>query len=121
VVITAEPKPGVKAHEHEAALRTLGLKAAAFLGQAIKDIEPDEIKTYETLAPREAALLYPDLPRVGYVYMLQTQGLLHDTYVYGVDAKKLVPLSCIPLKSWTVPLSAATVFPPATRIRPISI
>ena len=23
--------------------------------------------------------------------MLQTQGLLHDTYVYGVDAKQIVP------------------------------
>ena len=35
--------------------------------------------------------LYPDLPRVGYVMMLQSQGLLHDTYVYGVDAKKILP------------------------------
>ena len=34
---------------------------------------------------------YPDLPRVAYVQMLQSQGLLHDTYVYGVDAKKIVP------------------------------
>lgn len=96
VAITAEPKPGIKPHEHEAALRTLGLKAASFLGQAIKNVEPDEIKTYETLPPREAALLYPELPRVGYVYMLQTQGLLHDTYVYGVDAKKLVPTVMYP-------------------------
>jgi len=32
----------------------------------------------------------PELPRVAYVYMLQTQGLLHDTYVYGVDAKKTI-------------------------------
>lgn len=96
VVITAEPKPGIKPHEHEAALRTLGLKAASFLGQAVKNVEPDEIRTYETLAPREAALLYPELPRVGYVYMLQTQGLLHDTYVYGVDAKKLVPTVMYP-------------------------
>ena len=31
---------------------------------------------------------YPDLPRVAYVHMLQSQGLLHDTYVYGVDAKR---------------------------------
>ena len=30
----------------------------------------------------------PGLPRVAYVQMLQSQGLLHDTYVYGVDAKK---------------------------------
>lgn len=31
-----------------------------------------------------------DLPRVGYVHMLQSQGLLHDTYVYGVDAKRII-------------------------------
>jgi glycine reductase len=34
---------------------------------------------------------YPELPKVAYLYMLQSQGLLHDTYVYGVDAKKILP------------------------------
>ena len=33
----------------------------------------------------------PDLPKVAYVYMLQSQGLLHDTYYYGVDVKHMVP------------------------------
>lgn len=28
--------------------------------------------------------------------MLQTQGLLHDTYVYGVDAKQIVPTLLYP-------------------------
>ena len=28
--------------------------------------------------------------------MLQTQGLLHDTYVYGVDAKQIVPTFIYP-------------------------
>ena len=28
--------------------------------------------------------------------MLQTQGLLHDTYVYGVDAKKILPTFMFP-------------------------
>ena len=28
--------------------------------------------------------------------MLQTQGLLHDTYVYGVDAKKIIPTIIYP-------------------------
>ena len=28
--------------------------------------------------------------------MLQTQGLLHDTYVYGVDAKKIIPTFLYP-------------------------
>ena len=40
--------------------------------------------------------LYPDLPRVAYVQMLQSQGLLHDTYVYGVDAKKILPTILYP-------------------------
>ena len=40
--------------------------------------------------------MYPDLPKVVYVYMLQTQGLLHDTYVYGVDAKKIIPTFLYP-------------------------
>jgi len=36
----------------------------------------------------DAIKTYPELPRVGYVLMLQSQGLLHDTYVYGVDMKQ---------------------------------
>ena len=30
------------------------------------------------------------------MYMLQTQGLMHDTYVYGVDAKKIIPTIIYP-------------------------
>ena len=40
--------------------------------------------------------MYPNLPRVAYVYMLQSQGLLHDTYVYGVDAKRIIPTFIYP-------------------------
>ncbi len=57
---------------------------------------PDEILTYETKPIPEQLQEYPDLPRVAYVYMLQTQGLLHDTYVYGVDAKKILPTFMFP-------------------------
>ncbi len=34
---------------------------------------------------------FPGLLGVAYLYMLQSQGLLHDTYVYGVDAKRIIP------------------------------
>ena len=34
---------------------------------------------------------HPALPKVAYLYMLQTQGLLHDTWLYGVDVKKILP------------------------------
>ncbi|MHC1720289.1 MAG: glycine/sarcosine/betaine reductase component B subunit [Clostridiaceae bacterium] len=96
LVITCEEAAGVKQHEHEEALRMVGFKAAAYLGKAGKDVTPDEVKTYETLPLLEQAAQYPDLPKVIYVYMLQTQGLLHDTYVYGVDAKKIIPTFLYP-------------------------
>lgn len=96
VVIICEPKDGVLQHEHEEAVRIVGFKAATYLGKAGKDVQPDEVKTYETLPLLEQVKQYPDLPKVVYVYMLQTQGLLHDTYVYGVDAKKIIPTFIYP-------------------------
>ena len=96
LVIVCEPKEGVLQHDHEDAVRTIGFKAAAYLGKAGKDVEPDEVKTYETLPLLKQVAQYPELPKVVYVYMLQTQGLLHDTYVYGVDAKKIIPTFLYP-------------------------
>ena len=96
LVIICEPKEGVKQHEHEEAVRTIGFKAATYLGKAGMNVEPDEVKTFETLPLLEQVKQYPELPKVVYVYMLQTQGLLHDTYVYGVDAKKIIPTFIYP-------------------------
>lgn len=88
LVLVMEPKEGIKQHDYERAARLAGLKTAAFIGELAKNITPDETKVYETLTVKEGFEKYPDLPRIGYVLMLQTQGLLHDTYVYGVDAKQ---------------------------------
>lgn len=96
LVVVCEPKEGVNQYEHEEIVRTLGFKAATYLGDFGKDITPDETKVYETLPLLEQVKKYPDLPKVVYVYMLQSQGLLHDTYVYGVDAKKIIPTFIYP-------------------------
>ncbi|APF28362.1 glycine reductase complex component B subunits alpha and beta [Clostridium sporogenes] len=96
LVVVCEPKEGVNQYEHEEIVRTLGFKAATYLGSFAKDITPDETKVYETLPLLEQVNKYPDLPKVVYVYMLQSQGLLHDTYVYGVDAKKIIPTFIYP-------------------------
>lgn len=96
VVVIAEPIDGLKQYDHEKAVRMIGFKAATYLGEVAKNLTPDEIDTYETKPIFEAANEYPELPKVGYVYMLQTQGLLHDTYVYGVDAKQIVPTLLYP-------------------------
>lgn len=96
VVVIADPIDSLKQHEHEEAVRIVGFKAAKYLGEAGRNVEPDEIKTYETKPIFESVKEYPELPKVAYVYMLQTQGLLHDTYVYGVDAKKIIPTMIYP-------------------------
>ncbi len=96
VVVIAEPVEGLLQHEHEEAVRLLGYRAARYLAETARNLEPDEVKTYETKPILQQAAQYPELPKVIYVYMLQTQGLLHDTYVYGVDAKKIIPTFIYP-------------------------
>lgn len=96
ICLVLEPAEGLKPHEYEAAAREAGLKAATYLGEFARAITPDETEVYETKPLLAQAREYPGLPLVGYVYMLQTQGLLHDTYVYGVDAKKIVPTFIYP-------------------------
>ena len=96
ICVVIEPREGLSQYEYEASARMAGFKAAELIGLAGKDLTPDTVETYETKPLLEAAKEYPNLPKVGYVYMLQTQGLLHDTYVYGVDAKKIVPTMLYP-------------------------
>ena len=99
VVVKMEPKEGLKQHEHEYALRIAGFKIACFLGELGRNITPDEVKVYEFDNIVESAAKYPNLPRVGYVHMLQSQGLLHDTYVYGVDAKRTLTTIIYPTET----------------------
>jgi len=96
LVVTCEPVDGLRPHEHEKAIRFAGLKTAVFLGELGRNVEPDEVETFETLNVKEGIEKYPNLPRVAYVQMLQSQGLMHDTYVYGVDAKRTLSTIIMP-------------------------
>lgn len=96
VVMNCEPVEGLKQHDHEKAVRFAGFKAAAYLAETAKKVAPDTVEVFEVDAFVDGMKKYPDLPRIGYVQMLQTQGLLHDTYVYGVDAKQIVPTIMYP-------------------------
>lgn len=91
LVMVCEPVDEIEPHEYEKAVRIAGFKAAAYIGELAKSLTPNETKVYETETIKEGMAKYPDLPRVAYVHMLQSQGLLHDTYVYGVDAKQILP------------------------------
>ena len=99
LVLVIEPKEGIKQHQYEHAVRIAGFKAACYVGELARDLQPEVTHVYETPTLMEGAKMYPDLPRVAYVQMLQSQGLLHDTYVYGVDAKQIVPSILYPTES----------------------
>lgn len=86
IVLTAKVADGLTKHQHEETIRLLGFKAAVYLGEIAKTTTPEEIEEF-----RELSAHYSSLPRWVYVCMLQSQGLLHDTYVYGKDAKGLLP------------------------------
>lgn len=91
LVLVCEPTESVQQHDYEKSVRFAGLKTAVYLGELGRNVAPNETKVFETLPIKESMKQYPDLPRVAYVQMLQSQGLLHDTYVYGVDAKRTLP------------------------------
>jgi len=82
---------GLDPHTHEETVRLAGLKAGEYVGQAGKDLTPDEIITYEMDSLFAEAAKYPNLPKVLYMEMMITQGLLHDTYIYGVNAQGILP------------------------------
>ncbi len=94
--VVIEPNGELETHVYEKAGRMAGLKVAKYIGELGREVEPDEIETFETKPVFEQAQMYPDLPKVGYIHMLQSQGLLHDTYYYGVDAKQIVPTFMYP-------------------------
>ncbi|MCL2203270.1 MAG: glycine/sarcosine/betaine reductase component B subunit [Defluviitaleaceae bacterium] len=96
IVLKIEPVEGIKQHEHEVVVRLAGFRAANYLGEAGKAATPDNVKTYETLPLLQQVAQYPNLPKVAYVYMLQTQGLLHNTFYYGVDVRQIVPTIMYP-------------------------
>jgi glycine reductase len=91
VVVILENVEGIEKHDYETACRMAGLKTAAYLAGKCVGTRADVVETYETLPLKDAMHAHPGLPKVAYLYMLQSQGLLHDTYVYGVDAKKTLP------------------------------
>ena len=91
LVVVCEPVDGIEKHAHEKAVRMAGLKTADYIGRLAEKMEAEEVEVYETPSITEGLKLYPELPRVAYVLMLQSQGLMHDTYVYGVDMKQSLP------------------------------
>ena len=91
IVVDIKVEEGLKPHEHEKTVRLAGLTAGELIGAIAKDVVPDEIDVYEIGTIPEEIAKYPDLPKVVYVEMLISQGLLHDGYIYGVNSQQILP------------------------------
>lgn len=91
IVVDITPIDGLEPHIHEETVRLAGLRAAELIGEAGRDVEPDRVDVYELEDVFTETEKYPDLPKVVYVEMLISQGLLHDGYIYGVNSQKILP------------------------------
>lgn len=78
-------------HEHEEACRVVGLRASEIIGLAGKEVETKDVEIFEMGENDVETEKYPDLPKVVYVEMLISQGLLHASYIYGVDSAHILP------------------------------
>lgn len=91
IVIDITPIEGLEPHMHESTVRKAGLTAAGFIGKIGEKIVADEIEVYEIASMPEEVLKHSKLPKVVYVEMLISQGLLHDSYIYGVNSQQILP------------------------------
>lgn len=91
VVLIAQPVENLEKHQYEEAIRVAGLKAAVWLADCCKNAKIDAVEVFEKGTVAEELKKYPDLPPVVHLCMCITQGLLHDTYVYGADVKTCLP------------------------------
>ena len=93
VVLDLEVIPGLSPQQHEEMIRNSGHAAAGFLGEVLRSVMPDTVQSFAAM--KESGIA-PDLPRVVYIYMLLSQGLLHDTYVLGRNAREGLPRTIEP-------------------------
>ncbi len=91
IVVDIIPVEGLEPHVHEETVRLAGLKAAEVIGEAGRYAEPTKVEVFEMGNHAEESAKYPHLPKVLYVEMLISQGLLHDGYIYGVNSQKILP------------------------------
>ena len=91
VVLVVEPIKDLEQHQYEQVLREAGLKLGVYLADKCRDAKPDVVDVFEKGTVPEEKEKHPNLPKVIYVCMNITQGLLHDTYVYGADIRPSLP------------------------------
>ncbi|AFM27018.1 glycine/sarcosine/betaine reductase component B subunit [Desulfomonile tiedjei] len=88
IVLECTAFPEMTDLEFDLAARKAGLEAAVYLAEPTRNLAPDDIELY---GPDARTSEGKDLPGVVYICHLQSQGLFRDTFVYGENARSLLP------------------------------
>jgi glycine reductase complex component B subunit alpha and beta len=83
VVIRFEVVEGIPVPEALHAIRLAALRAATWLAETTRELEPVDEETLEL------ARVHPDLPRVVYVAPMMREGAVHTTFLYGLPVESL--------------------------------
>ncbi len=98
IVLMFERADGTALTEFEGGVRLAGLRASAYLARKSLDREPDEREIFELDLEKTAPEQARGLQRIGYIYMLQSQGFLRDTFLYGRSVSTLTATPMHPNK-----------------------
>jgi glycine reductase len=77
--------------EADQRIRRAGLSASAYLAQAVLNAVPDAAEVFELHPDQISTSPKSKLPRIAYICLLQSQGFLRETFVYGKSAGQLPP------------------------------
>lgn len=91
MVVVVEPAVNLDPHAYEEALRKAGLRLSIYLASLCTEARADSVEVFEKGSVVEENARFANLPKVLYLCMSITQGLLHDTYVYAADLKPTLP------------------------------
>lgn len=91
IALVCTPSAKMEMLEFDEFTRMAGLKASKYLAETALRKEPDEIEIFELGLEDSAMGKKGDLNRIAYVYMLQSQGFLRDTFFYGRSVRELSP------------------------------
>lgn len=91
LVLIPQFAEGLDRTECAGAIKMAGLKAAVYLAEASRGLKPDEVEVYDLPPLLDMDEGVRALPRIAYIYQLQSQADLCEPFVYGDNARKLFP------------------------------
>ena len=86
LVCSLKLKPDLDEDQYENAVRLAGVKAARFIGEAARDLEPEQSRLY-SLAQKKK-----DLPKIALLYQVHAVGLNLNSFFYGMPFNDKLPI-----------------------------